>query len=775
MRSTWGWRQASLAVCAWLLATAVWAGDQQLYLELVVNELASGRVVAVSARDGRYFVAREELQALGVSLQQAGAGDPLALDAIPGLQSHYQQDTQSLHLRLPSAWLPHQELGDSRLSEPVLAQTSLGALLNYDVYYSDSEAGGRYASAWLEQRFFDSFGVVSNTGIWHQADSAGASDTDGYTRYDTQWRYNQQDSMTSYMAGDLVSAALTWSSAVRLGGAQVGRNFALRPDLITYPLPRFSGDAALPSSVDLFIDNAKVSSERLNPGPFTLHSVPFISGAGEATVVTTDVQGRRVATSVPFYVTDRLLQKGLLDYSLAAGKLRKDYGADNFSYGSFAGSASLRYGLSDAVTLETHGESGADLKLAGLGGTFAVGRWGTLGTSMANSRFQGDSGQQYSLGYSYYSSRFGLAFQHIQRSSGFADLSQVSALENRVNGSFLAERSDQLTLSLNSARMGTLGLGYFQLRDRQGQRTRLLNLSWSRSVFGNASLYASFNRLLGEPGYSAQMQLLLPFDLYSNVTIGIERSSQGRYTERVNYSRSVPSQGGLGYNLGYAGGASDFYQADAAWRTPYAQLQGGLYSDAGRDTYWGGLSGSWVAMDGALFASNRIDDAFVLVNTDGYPKVPVRFEHQLLGETDRNGHLLVPWVPSYYHGQYEIDLLGLPANVQAPEVEQRVAVHQGSGALLAFSLRPVVAASIVLIDSRGGVLPRGTPVEHLESGQQGVVGWDGLVYFEGLQAYNALRVRFADGRQCQAHFELDTQVEEIALVGPLTCRLRREP
>jgi len=755
---------------AWLLAAVAWAGEQQLYLELVVNELPTGRIVGVIARDSQFWLSREALLAVGVRLDDVPVGDPLALESIAGLQSRYDEANQRLLLVLPSAWLPRQEVGSAQLFDLTPAQSSFGALFNYDLYYSDTEDGVQAASAWSEQRVFDGFGVIANTGIWRQAFDGVDGDNDGYTRYDTLWRYNRQDRMTSYAAGDLVSSALTWNSAVRLGGAQIGRNFGLRPDLITYPLPRFSGDATVPSSVDLFINNAKVSSASLAPGPFTVNSVPFISGAGEATVVTTDAQGRRVSTSVPFYVTNQLLRKGLFDYSLAAGKLRKDYGLESFSYGSFASSGSLRYGINDAFTLEGHAEIGDDLDLAGVGATFAVDRFGTLGTSLSHSRFAGEGGQQVSLGYSYYSPHFGVALQHIQRTSGFADLSVVSALENRFSGSFLAERSDQLTFSFSPERLGTLGLGYFDLRDRAGQRTRLLNLSWSRTFFGNANLYASFNRLLEDSGYSAQLQLVLPFDLYSTVTAGIERNSRGSYRERINYSRALPSQGGIGYNLGYARGASDFQQADATWRTPYAQLQGGMYRSAGRDTRWGGISGSLVAMDAALFASNRIDDAFVLVDTDGFADVPVRFEHQLLGSTDRNGHLLVPWVPSYYRGQYEIDPLGLPANVQASEVVQSIAVHQGSGVQLAFSLQRVVAASIVLVDSRGEVLPRGTLVEQVESAQRSYVGWDGLVYFEGLQARNSLRARLVDGRQCAAGFDLDGTAEAVALVGPLTCR-----
>ncbi|MDG9924072.1 MULTISPECIES: fimbria/pilus outer membrane usher protein [unclassified Pseudomonas] len=729
-----------------------------------MNQLPSGKVLAVRELQGRLYVERGELIAAGVRLD-AGGEPWVALDSIDQLQSKYQQDSQRLLLTLPSEWLPLQSFGATSLNQPLPAQSSLGLLFNYDLYYSDS--GSHYANTWLEQRLFDGFGVISNTGVYRHSFS-GPGYQDGYTRYDTSWRFNRQDDMVSYSGGDLVTDALTWNSAVRLGGLQIARNFALRPDLITYPLPRFDGDAAVPSTLDLFIDNSRVSSETLRPGPFTLNTVPYISGAGTATLVTTDALGRQVATAVPFYVTDTLLKQGLFDYSLSAGKLRRDYGLENFSYGSFASSGTLRYGVNDHFTLEGHAEVGDDLRLGGLGGTFGLGMLGTLTSSVSHSQGIG-SGQQYSLGYSYYARHFGVTAQRIQRSEGYADLSLVDALEDGLTGGQLSKTSDQLTFTFSPERFGSFGVGYFANEEHDGTRTRLINLSWSKSLWSNSSVYLSFNRQIGESDYSAQAQLVIPFDLLATLSTGIERNSDGDQRARVNYSRSPPSEGGLGWNLGYAGGGGEYRQADMTWRTSKAQLQGGIYQDGDLTTHWGGLSGSLVAMQGQVFASNRIDDAFVVVSTNGYAKVPVRFEHQLLGQTDEHGYLLVPWVPSYYPGQYEIDLLQLPSNVQSGDTLRQIAVHEGSGALLQFDLQQRLAASVGLVDASGTALPRGARVTHQPSGQQTYVGWDGQVYLEGLAEQNSLEVRLPSGATCSSQFALDPKAAEIALIGPLPC------
>ena len=400
--------------------------------------------------------------------------------------------------------------------------------------------------------------------------------------------------------------------------------------------------------------------------------MPYINGAGEATVVTTDAQGRQVVTSLPFYVSNTLLARGLSDFDLSVGRLRDDYGLRNFSYADNAASGIYRYGVSDRLTLSTHAEAASDLRLLGIGGDIAVATFGTLSLAASGSDGQGDSGQQYLLGYSYYSRRLGLSLQHIERSAGYGDL-------GTLDGEYqLSRRTDQATASLTFDEHGTIGTGYFDIRARDGSRTRLANLSYSRPIGSRSSVYLALNKDLDGDGYSALMQLVIPFDINGLLNIGVTRDSDRRYSERVIWSRSTPSQGGLGWNLGYGGGASRYQQADLTWRMQNVQLQGGLYGETGNYTRWADLSGSLVWMDNAVFASNRINDAFVLVSTKGYPQVPIRYENQLMGSTDDNGHLLVPWVAAYYPAKFQIEPLDLPANVSAPEVEQRVAVRQAA-------------------------------------------------------------------------------------------------
>ncbi|MGV8803317.1 fimbria/pilus outer membrane usher protein, partial [Pseudomonas aeruginosa] len=107
----------------------------------------------------------------------------------------------------------------------------------------------------------------------------------------------------------------------------------------------------------------------------------------------------------------------------------------------------------------------------------------------------------------------------------------------------LSRRTDQATASLTFDEQGTIGTGYFDIRARDGSRTRLANLSYSRPIGSRSSFYLALNKDLDGDGYSALMQLVIPFDINGLLNIGVTRDSDRRYSERVIWSRSTPSQG----------------------------------------------------------------------------------------------------------------------------------------------------------------------------------------------------------------------------------------
>ncbi|MDB5895142.1 MAG: hypothetical protein JWQ88_2673, partial [Rhodoferax sp.] len=194
-----------------------------LFLELVVNEVASGKVVQVMLRDGHYHVGAAVLRLLHVRTGVLGDVD-VSLDQIPGVQVGYDGVGQRLMISVPPDWLPAQTLGNDALRGPLTAVSSDGALFNYDLYATRSGAGASSVSLLTEQRAFGAWGALANTGVFRHASQG---DQQGYLRYDTRFTYSDTERVRTATAGDLIAAPLAWGSAVRLGGVQLARNFAV--------------------------------------------------------------------------------------------------------------------------------------------------------------------------------------------------------------------------------------------------------------------------------------------------------------------------------------------------------------------------------------------------------------------------------------------------------------------------------------------------------------------------------------------------------------------
>lgn len=312
-------------------------GASLLYLDVQINGQPQGQLVEVVQNGDDFEIEAETLRRMHIHNAQP-RNTRLAVNRLPGVSVEYEPLTQQLSLTVPPQWLPMQRLADETPQESPDSTTGSGWLLNYDIYSTHSRRHS-LTSLWSEQRYFSPDGVVSNTGLVRlQVRDA----TRGYVRYDTRWTRTDTGTATEAIYGDIVSGSLPWSTSVRLGGVQWSRNFGVRPDLVTYPLPQFAGQAAVPSAVDLFLNGFKAFSNRVAPGPFTLSEMPLVSGAGTASVVTTDALGRQVYTTIPFYVHRELLRPGWTDYSLSLGALRRDYGVRSFSYGRPVGTGVYR-------------------------------------------------------------------------------------------------------------------------------------------------------------------------------------------------------------------------------------------------------------------------------------------------------------------------------------------------------------------------------------------------------------------------------------------------
>lgn len=522
---------------------------RELLLDVSIGGHSVGLIGAFhQSETGALSARRKELEELGIKVpQHFRLDDDVPLSAIPGLSHRYDEAAQRIDLKAPEG-LRMAKIYDATPqpeAAPGAGRTATGAVLNYTLFGSSS--GARFYDFWrypslsanLDGRVFSPLGVLSQSGI--VANRSLATDKAEILRLDTSWSYSDPATLLSYRAGDTISGGLPWTRPIRLGGLQIQRNFGLRPDLVTLPLPSIDGSAAVPSTVDVFVNGIRTVSQDVGSGPFRINNVPILSGNGNASVVVRDAAGQQTETTLPFAVSSKLLRPGLSDFSAEIGMPRLQYGLRSSLYAEQpAGSGSVRYGLSDRVTLIAHGEGARSFGNAGAGAVVGLGSLGVVSAAGAGSWRSGATG---GLAYLAFETRLGDVsfFASSQRSFGnYHDLASATASPTALGtlafdlpGRIAASATDphawsslqlppraveRVSIGLPAPWLGGgLNLGFAHLKEASGRSSRIVNASYSRPLPLGGSFYATVFADLTTRG-SAGIFAGLSFPFGGNIT-----------------------------------------------------------------------------------------------------------------------------------------------------------------------------------------------------------------------------------------------------------------
>lgn len=735
-----------------------------VYLDVTLNGNPIGNLTPFIEKDGKLSGNPKVLRSLGFRVPDDSSA-PIPLDDIDQLNYRYSQDVQRLSMTAPLDTLDLEatEL-TNEISPDIEVSSGTGLLLNYDIYAWYSTNRYKSLSAFSELRFFSPLGVLNSTALFKRETGGQQSQWQkDVVRLDTQWETSWPGSAVSLRLGDTHTAAVPWSRPTRIGGIQLSRNFALKPYFSTAPLPSFLGSADIPSNAELYVNGIKQFEQEVPAGPFNIHTMPYISGAGNATLVLTDAMGKQRAVELPFYNSTTLLKKGLADWSIEAGYVRKSYGIKSFDYGHDPMySGSIRYGVTDAITAEAHAESTKKLVNYGAGVNARLGQFGVVSGSYASSKHNNVRGSMYSWGYQWQGSRFHVSADLKKAQKTYRDVASLY-------GSEVPESNRIFSAGVNMDQWGQLGVSYINLKYFGQPADRYLNVYWNKQITDTVNVALNYNKDLSKSGRQTLfLGVSFNFDQrYSAYVSATALNDTNRYTASL-FRRSEDDEG-LSWTLQtqYERQSAGLY-ASANYRGRYGEYSAGIQSDRGNNAAYANTTGSLVLMSGGVFASRQITDGFAVVSTNGVKDVPVQLENRKYGTTNNSGLLIVTPLNSYQKNQISIDPSVLPANMMIDKVSTTVAPERGSGTRVLFKVAPARAATVILHDRNGQPLPLGTPIV-LNGGSETVVGYDGIAYLEQLQSHNQVRARSASG-DCQVEFDYINTEDTIPRLGPLVCR-----
>ncbi|WP_184709171.1 fimbria/pilus outer membrane usher protein [Rhizobium lusitanum] len=760
------------------------AGTRDVNLEVFINNVSTKMIGNFKQRSNGSLVATAgELREVGIK-PPAHVDDAtlVELGTLPGLSYQVDDPTQRLYVQAGDKQrAPHvisvRQQEEGKVPEP---QSGYGAVLNYSLYASSNSLFKNSSdifqgiSGSFDARIFSPYGTLSQSFI------AGYSNgsLDGVTRLNTTWSYSDPKNLLTYRAGDLTTGGLSWTRPVYFGGIQFQRNFSLRSDLVTEPLPAFAGTAAVPSTLEIYAQNVRTYSGDVPAGPFEVNNLPVFSGGGQATVVLRDSLGRETTQTLPFYSSNLLLRRGLLDFSAELGVPRRNFGTESNDYDNrIMGVATARYGLTDWLTLEGHFEGGVDLLNGGVGAAFPLGGWGVASVAGAASKSSDRSGSlaNASLELSY--DRWAL-YARVQRAfDDYDDIASVSAKPTTSTAGGLAILSagvpraiDQVTLSVPTPLdLSSLNLSYTRLESADGTKSKIASLSYNQT-FKHTTFYATAFTDLEERGnFGVFAGLSIPFGSNITANTGVQSGPDGLGLV-ADVSKSMQQENGsFGWRLRTSEGQNTNREAALSYRAPFGQIEAGVQQQDRDARAMLRLDGAIAAAGGGVFATNRIDDAFAIVDV-GAPDVEVQQQNRPVGKTSQSGRILVPNLNSYEPNTVSIDPKNLPVDADVPATKEIVVPADRSGVVVKFGVAEAPQAALVtIVDKNGAFLPAGLSGRLQGASEDFVIGYDGQAYIRGLHARNSIEVSFEDGTKCHGDFPYKPQRGEQVVIDNVRC------
>lgn len=760
---------------------------RSLFLEVFVNGTDTELIAEFQEEAGdQLSIDPQQLTNVGIAPADDafGANGRVILERLPGVSYRYDEATQSIYFVSGEAGLAARLLdAGARTVQPTVREapvaSGFGALMNYSLVASSGD--GDFDEIWslnglsgfLEPRIYTPYGVFNQTFIASTDDMAFV-DT---VRLESSWSYSDVETMRAYRIGDIITGGLSWTRPTRLGGIQIQRNFGLRPDLVTFPIPSFSGSAAVPSTVDVYVNNARQYSSDVPAGPFRIENLPIVSGRGTAQVVVRDAQGQEVVTRSAFFASSQLLAPGLLDYSAELGFARRHFGTRSNDYDQRPmGSATLRYGLNDDWTLEAHAEGGEGLANGGAGAVFGLGTFGVGSLSGAGSTSDEGTGFQVA-------GQAELTFGDValnlrsQRSFGdYNDIASVTAEGDWLDGIGLRGSAgppralDQATLSFPLVfDPSFLNVSLTNYEDDDGERSRILGLSYSRTFRKNSTFFASGFTALGEDDFGVFAGVSLSLTPRLTATGSGSTDSDGAIGG-IELARSESQTiGDYSWRLRAKGGERTQSSAAGSYLTRAARFDAELEEYDGSFRATARAEGAVVAAGGSVYLANRIDDAFAVVDV-GAPNVEVSYENRPVGKTRSDGRILVPGLRSNEDNNLSFDPTNLPLDAVVNTTRQKVRPASRSGLVVTFGAEPDAKAALVVFETPDGEPLVAGSAGQMKSGESFVVGYDGTAYIANLSHENAAVISAPDGGRCVAEFA-DTSSNDIqATISDVVCR-----
>jgi outer membrane usher protein FimD/PapC len=749
-----------------LTAQSVAEADAPMLSEIVIDGAARARMVTLSGRGDRLTIDAEEARGAGLPVPE-GASGPIRLSSLRIYEWKFDPLRQRLSVQLFRTG-ENANLKDFATRQRAASESRPLLALRVDYDLTATLSQGRSSAGGLVSATL----VYGNFAINGSARASTLPELGAPTilRLDTTARLAMPADGLSASLGDFVSAGSQSQRAVRMGGIQIASDFELRPDLVTVPLPAFSGNVAVPTTVDVLAGDQRYQLGEIEPGDFTVRNVPTQPGRGETSVVLRDALGREVVQTARFYFSDALLAPRTTGYAVNAGFVRRRYGYASNDYGQLAATAFVRRGLSSSLTMEASGEWTHGVTNGGIRGDFVLGKVALATVEARASRdATAGTGTLLTVALESVGQKLGGSIRATLPSANYRDVATRLG-DDPPPRQYAAQAFYRFTpnteLQLSYARQEFRPAGGTVQREPV---TEVMNANVRARLSSRATFFAGGGWRRGASGSSWSTALGLSISFGTRTNAGAYASYDGgRASASATYAHDAIRDGQIGYRAAAnVSQRSQRVSGGLTWRDRRILLDGQVEEVDGSVAARVNARGTLLLAGGTVFARNQTGGSYALVRTGRVGGIPITRENQAVGTTDRNGLLLVQNIPAQATIKIDVDADKLPADALVRETTKLIRVPRRAVALVEIEtvrFRPVLRK---LVDAAGNPIATGSPVRAMPSGEMSIVGFDGLAEINAGAEDRSLIVGPA-GQACAV--ELTRADLEGAGDRPLVCR-----
>ena len=740
------------------------AAEQELLLLVDVNNQKLGEtVLALLLPNGSIAVQGESLDHWRLRRPQVAprivhGASYYPLDSIKGIIYIFDAGKQRLTITAPAEAFTSGRNVDVTPPYAQPTPSPLGGFLNYDLFGSHGGGVSQYAGQF-------EFGVFTSQGVFTTAQlEQDISNKWTSVRLDTTWRSDFPEKLTTLRLGDAVNVPAAWGRAVRFGGIQYQTNYTTQPGFIAYPSIAANGSAALPSTVDVFVNNALIAQRTVPPGPFSITNIPTINGSGNVQLVVRDLFGREQIISQPFYGSVNLLKAGLDQFSYEAGFERQNFGTESNDYGPAVASATYRRGFTDQFTGEVHAEATRDLFAGGVAANYLWQDLGIFSAAVAGSGGGAGSGVLGSLGFQRQTAGWSVAAQGAWSSRNFnlVGVTPDTPVPLRLWSASLGYQADQY---------GSFSATYVAQDFRTKPNVHVLSAGYGVRLGPWAFLNLTAAKTFGASGSTAfAVTVSVPFGELSSVSASYNESrGPNQPTNRdasLTVQKSLPLGEGYGYRV--VAHTHDDYEGGFSYQNNYGTYSIEAARFQGTTSERLDVTGGIGLVGGHPFLSRQITDSFAVVRVADYPGVGVLQDNQLVGRTGADGYAVLPSLRAYDINPVSIDQNDLPMDAEVDKLKIQVVPYYRSGLLLDFPVRRAHGGTLRIMLDDGAPMPSGALVSVVGGTEESPVALKGETYLTGLEQHNRLRATWK-GKSCEFDADLPPTSDPIPELGTFVC------